>query len=84
MEDVREIVRENNRGLPSTVKTRLVRIFRNAFKTASTWSCGRADDVLLRQYNMPDSFSSRPSEARRSMGPPTRSTSMREPVCILY
>jgi hypothetical protein len=82
MNDVREIVRENPRGLSDNVKSRLKRIFQNAYQTAKTWSCGRADDVLLRQYNMPEAFSSRPSEARPSQGPPIRSTSMREHVCI--
>ena len=83
MEDVREIVRENqSRGLSNNVKSRLARIFKNAYATATTWSCGRTDDVQLARYNMPEAFSLRPSEARPSSGPPTRSTSMREPVRI--
>ena len=83
MQDVREIVGESPRTMPTTIKTKLVRIFRNAFKTSRTWGCGRADDIQLSQYNMPEASSSRPSEARPSMGPPTRSLSMREPVRIL-
>ena len=82
MEDVRDIVRENPRGIPSNVKSRLSRIFKNAYDIAATWSCGRTDDVLLTQYDMPEAFSSRPSEARPSVGPLSRSTSMRQPVRI--
>ena len=82
MEDVRQIVRENHRHMPNTVKSRLRRIFDNAYQTAKSWSCGRADDVVLRRYNMPEAFSSRPSEARQRQGPPTRSASMREHVRI--
>ena len=82
MDDIREIVRENHRSMPSTIKSRLKRIFHNALQTASNWSCGRADDVAIQQYNLPESFSSRPSEARPSQGIPTRSASMRENVCF--
>lgn len=82
MDDVREIVRENPRGMSNSIRSRLKRIFQNALHTATTWSCGRADDVVLRQYNLPEAFSSRPSEARASQGFPTRSASMRENVCI--
>lgn len=82
MDDVRQIVRESPRGMPNSIKSRLGRIFKNAFGMASKWSCGKADDVLLERYNMPEAFSSRPSEARASLGLPTRSASMRENVCI--
>ena len=81
MSDVRDIVAGNHRGLPSTVKSRLVGIFQNARHTASTWGCGRADDVALQRYNMPSAFSARPSEARPSDDRLTRNTSMRQDVC---
>lgn len=85
MEDVRGIMAEtrHGRGIPHGIKSRLKNIFQNAFKTATTWSCGRADDVVLRQFDLPEAFSSRPSEATTNQGPPTRSISMREHVCIL-
>jgi hypothetical protein len=80
MEEVREIVKMNHRGMPNSIKTRLANIYKKTFKTASTWSCGRADDIALQRYNLPEVFSSRPSEARSSLGRPTRSASMREEV----
>jgi len=84
MADVREIVRENPRSMSNTIKSRLRSIFQNALHTATNWSCGRADDVMLGQYNMLESLLSRPSEARASLGNPARSASMRENVRIFY
>jgi hypothetical protein len=73
----------NHRGMLNSIKARLVNIYKKAYKMAATWSCGRANDIALQRYNMPEVFSLRLSELRSSLVRPTRNASMHEEICNL-
>ncbi|XP_024314527.1 uncharacterized protein LOC100835706 [Brachypodium distachyon] len=65
MLDAHDIIKENP-PIHHRLKTKLKNIMDNAKDIVANWSCGRADDVNLRAYHMPEVRSARPSEARSS------------------